>query len=50
MQAEEIQPQGVGAAVSHEKGTAVVTLTHDVPDAVLREAVQQQGYTVTGIE
>ena len=38
------------AAVSHEKGTAVVTLTHDVPDAVLREAVQQQGYTVTGIE
>ena len=38
------------AAVSHEKGTAVVTLTRDVPDAVLREAVQQQGYTVTGIE
>ena len=42
---------GVGsAAVSHEAGTAVVTLTADVADDVLKEAVQAKDYTVTGIE
>ena len=34
------------AAVSHEKGTAVVTLSKDVPDETLRSAVEAQGYTV----
>lgn len=38
------------AAVSHEAGTAVVTLTGDVADDVLRDAVQAKDYTVTGIE
>ena len=34
------------AAVSHEKGTAVVTLSKDVSDETLRSAVEAQGYTV----
>ena len=38
------------AAVSHEKGTAVVTLTGDVSDDTLRKAVEDKGYDVTGIE
>ena len=38
------------AAVSHEAGTAVVTLTGDVADDVLKDAVQAKDYTVTGIE
>ena len=38
------------AAVSHEAGTALVTLTADVADEVLKEAVQAKDYTVTGIE
>lgn len=38
---------GVAAAqVSHESGTAVVTLTKDVPADTLKVAVEQQGYTV----
>ena len=35
-----------GAQVSHESGTAVVTLTKDVPDADLEKAVTDAGYTV----
>ena len=38
------------AAVSHEAGTAVVTLSADVDDAVLKKAVEDQDYQVTGIE
>ena len=38
------------AAVSHEAGTAVVTLTADVAEDVLKEAVEAKDYTVTGIE
>ena len=38
------------AQVSHTAGTAVVTLTADVADAVLREAVEDQDYTVLAIE
>ncbi len=34
------------AEVSHEKGTAVVTLSKDVPDDFLRETVEVQGYKV----
>ncbi len=39
-----------GAEVSHEKGTAVVTLSAPVEDAVLKQAVEDKDYTVTGIE
>ena len=38
------------AAVSHEAGTAVVTLSAPVEDAALAAAVQAKDYTVTGIE
>ena len=38
------------AAVSHEAGTALVTLSAPVDDAALTEAVQAKDYTVTGIE
>lgn len=38
------------AVVSHEEGTAVVTLDKDVADAVLKEAVEAQDYPVTSIE
>lgn len=34
------------AAASHEAGTAVVTLTKEVPDEILREAIEKQGYKV----
>lgn len=38
------------AEVSHEKGTAVVTLFAPVDDAVLKAAVEAQDYTVTAIQ
>jgi len=38
------------AAVSHENGTAEVTLTKDVSNDVLRKAVEEQDYQVTGID
>lgn len=38
-----------GADVSHEKGTAVVTLAQDVSNDVLTKAVTEAGYEVTGI-
>lgn len=38
------------AVVSHEAGTAVVTMDADVADAVLKEAVEAQDYPVTSIE
>ena len=38
------------AEVSHTAGTAVVTLEKAVADSVLKQAVVDQGYTVTGIE
>ena len=38
------------AAVSHEAGTAVVSLRAPVADDALRDAVQAKDYTVTGIE
>ena len=34
------------AAVSHEKGTAVVTLSKDVSEETLKSAVEAQGYKV----
>ena len=38
------------AEVSHTAGTAVVTLEKVVADSALKQAVVDQGYTVTGIE
>ena len=38
------------AEVSYEAGTAVVTLSSDVADDVLKKAVEDQDYTVKGIE
>jgi Cu2+-exporting ATPase len=42
----EALPQVESADVSHEKGTAVVTLSQDVADEVLKNAVEEQGYKV----
>ena len=42
---------GVEAAeVSHEAGTAVVTLTAEVADDVLKNAVEAKDYKVTDIQ
>ena len=42
---------GVSAAeVSHTAGTAVVTLDKPVDDTVLKKAVEDKDYSVTGIE
>ena len=38
------------ALVSHEAGTAVVTLSKDVADETLKQAVEAQDYPLTGIE
>lgn len=38
------------AAVSHEQGTAVVTLAQDVADDVLKKAVEDQDYKVIEIQ
>ena len=38
------------AVVSHEAGTAIVTLNVEVSDADLKKAVEDQDYKVTGIE
>ena len=46
----EALPQVDEAQVSHEKGTAVVTLNGEVSDDVLKKAVEDKDYKVTGIE
>lgn len=38
------------AVVSHEAGTAVVTLNTEIADDVLKKTVEEQDYTVLGIE
>lgn len=38
------------ANVSHESGTAVVTLNKDIADDILKQAVTEQGYKVTEIK
>ncbi len=40
----------VRAEVSHEKGTAVVTLNEAVEDEKLKKAVEEQEYEVVGIQ
>ena len=46
----EALPQVEEAVVSHEEGTAVVTLAEEVTDEVLRKVVEDQDYKVLGIE
>ena len=46
----EAIPQVDSAEVSHKAGTAVVTLNAGVADDVLKKAVEDQDYKVTGIE
>ena len=46
----EALPEVAQAAVSHEAGTAVVTLNAVVSDQALKAAVEAQDYTVTAIE
>ncbi len=38
------------AVVSHEAGTAVVTLKSEVSDEILKQTVEQQDYKVCSIE
>ena len=45
----EALPEVEQAAVSHEAGTAVVTLKSQISDEALKKAVEDQDYTVTGI-
>ncbi len=45
----EALPQVDEAAVSHDEGTAIVTLNTPIDDAALRKAVEDQDYTVTNI-
>ena len=42
----EALPQVDSAAACHTDGTATVTLNGDVDDAVLKKAIEDQGYTV----
>ncbi len=44
----EALPEVEAAKVSHETGTAVVSLSADVSDAKLKETVEAQGYKVIG--
>ena len=46
----EAIPGVSAAAVSHESGIAVVTLSAPVEDATLKTAVEEKGYTVTEIK
>ena len=46
----EALPEVTGAAVSHEAGTAVVTLSAPVADDVLKKAVEDQDYKVLSIQ
>lgn len=46
----EALPQVQEAQVSYQAGTAVVTLTAEVADEVLKKAVEDQDYPVTGIQ
>lgn len=46
----EALPEVDEAVVSHETGTAIVTLNAEVADDVLKNAVEAQDYKVTGIQ
>ena len=42
----EALPEVASAVVSHEKGTAVLTLKQDIADSKLKQIVEEQGYKV----
>ena len=46
----EALPEVESAVVSHEAGTAVVTLKSEISDEALKQAVEAQDYPVTSIE
>ena len=46
----EALPEVDEAVVSHEAGTAIVTLNAEIADDVLKNAVEAQDYKVTGIQ
>jgi len=46
----EALPEVVEAVVSHEEGTAIVTLSAEISDEVLTKVVEDQEYTVVGIQ
>lgn len=46
----EALPEVTEAVVSHETGTAIVTLNADVADDVLKKAVEDQDYPVIDIQ
>ena len=46
----EALAQVSSAEVSHEKGTAVVTLSSDISDEELKKAVEEQDYKVVSVE
>jgi len=46
----EALPEVITALVSHENGTAVVTLNKELSDDVLKKAVEDQDYTVVSVE
>ncbi len=48
-EALEALPFVGSAAVSHTSGEAVITLTGAMDEAKVREAVEEEGYTVTAI-
>ena len=45
----ETLPEVEQAVVSHEAGTAVVTLRAGISDEALKKAVEDQDYTVTAL-
>ena len=46
----EALPEVTSAEVSHEAGTAVVTLSSEVADDVLKKTVEEKDYKVTAID
>lgn len=46
----EALPQVESAVVSHEKGTAEITLNGEIDDAVLKQTVEEKDYKVVSIE
>jgi Cu2+-exporting ATPase len=46
----EALPQVSAAQVSHEQGTAVVTLKEDVDNEILKRAVEEQDYRVISVQ
>lgn len=46
----EALPEVTEATVSHEAGTAVVTLNGEIADDVLKKAVEDQDYKVLAIQ